>query len=36
MPLIDGMDSTGRTSSERGVEPDVYLRRQDGKPIDEI
>jgi hypothetical protein len=36
MPLIDGMDSTGRTSSERGVAPDVYLRRQDGKPIDEI
>ena len=36
MPLIDGMDSTGRTSSERGVEPDVYLKRQDGKPIDEI
>ena len=36
MPLIDGMDSTGRTSSERGVEPDVYLRRQDGKPIEAI
>jgi hypothetical protein len=36
MPLIDGKDSTGRTSSERGVEPDVYLKRQDGKPIDEI
>ncbi len=36
LPLIDGMDSTGRTSSERGVEPDVYLRRQDGRPIDEI
>jgi hypothetical protein len=34
MPLIDGMDSTGRASSERGVEPDVYLRRQDGKPIE--
>ncbi len=34
MPLIDGMDSTGRTSSERGAEPDVYLRRQDGKPIE--
>ena len=30
------MDSTGRTSSERGVEPDVYLRRQDGKPIDDV
>jgi len=36
LPLIDGMDSTGRSSSERGVEPDVYLHRQDGRPIDEI
>ncbi len=36
MPLIDGMDSTGRTSSERGVGPDVYLKRQDGKVIEEI
>lgn len=36
MPLIDGKDSTGRTSSERGVEPDVYLKRQDGKPIDAV
>jgi hypothetical protein len=36
MPLIDGKDSTGRTSSERGAEADVYLKRQDGNPIDEI
>lgn len=36
LPLIDGADSTGRTSSERGVPPDVYLRRQDGRPLDEI
>ncbi len=36
LPLIDGKDSTGRTSTERGAEPDVYLKRQDGKPIDEI
>jgi len=36
MPLIDGKDSTGRTSMEREVEPDVYLRRQDGKPIADI
>jgi hypothetical protein len=36
MPLIDGKDSTGRTSSERGVPPDVYLKRQDGAPIEEI
>ena len=35
-PLIDGRDSTGRTSTERGVEPDVYLRRQDGEVIDEV
>jgi hypothetical protein len=35
-PLIDGRDSTGRTSSERGMEPDVYLRRQDGEVIDEV
>jgi len=36
MPLIDGKDETGRTSSERGVEPDVFLKRQDGAVIDEI
>lgn len=36
MPLIDGADSTGRTSGERGVPPDVYLKRQDGKAIEEI
>ncbi len=36
LPLIDGKDATGRTSSERGVEPDVYLRRQDGTPLREI
>ncbi len=35
-PLIDGMDSTGRTSSERGVAPDVYLLRQDGEVIEEV
>jgi len=35
-PLIDGADVTGRTSSERGVPPDVYLKRQDGRPLDEI
>jgi arylsulfatase A-like enzyme len=36
LPLIDGMDSSGRTSSERGVPPDVYLKRQDGRPVEEI
>ena len=36
LPLIDGMDGSGRTSSERGVPPDVYLKRQDGRPVREI
>lgn len=36
LPLIDGRDGSGRTSSERGVEPDVYLKRQDGRPIAEL
>lgn len=35
-PLIDGADATGRTSSERGVGPDVLLARQDGRVLDEI
>ncbi|MEX2245688.1 MAG: alkaline phosphatase family protein [Dehalococcoidia bacterium] len=35
-PLIDGRDATGRTSSERGAVPDVYLKRQDGRALDEI
>ncbi len=35
-PLIDGADATGRTATERGHEPDVYLRRQDGRPISEV
>ncbi len=35
-PLIDGRDATGRTSSERGVPPDVYLRRQDGRVVHEL
>lgn len=36
LPLIDGMDGSGRTSSERGVPPDVYLKRQDGRVLHEI
>jgi hypothetical protein len=36
LPLIDGADTTGRTSSERGVAPDVYLKRQDGRVLEEI
>jgi len=36
LPLIDGADITGRRSSERGVEPDVYLRRQDGAVIEAV
>jgi hypothetical protein len=35
-PLIDGKDETGRTSSERGVGPDVYLERQDGRVIEAV
>jgi len=35
-PKIDGLDATGRAASERGVPPDVLLRRQDGRVIDEI
>ena len=35
-PLIDGKDGTGRTSTDRGVAPDVYLKRQDGRVIEEI
>ncbi|MBI2724200.1 MAG: alkaline phosphatase family protein [Chloroflexi bacterium] len=35
-PKIDGRDLTGRTASERGVAPDVYLKRQDGRVLDEI
>ncbi len=35
-PLIDGRDITGRTSSQRGVDPDVYLKRQDGRVLTEV
>jgi phosphonoacetate hydrolase len=35
-PRIDGQDCTGRTSAERGVGADVYLKRQDGRVLDEI
>ncbi|MCX8071363.1 MAG: alkaline phosphatase family protein [Candidatus Binatia bacterium] len=35
-PLIDGRDWSGRRASERGVAPDVYLERQDGRVITEI
>jgi hypothetical protein len=35
-PLVDGADATGRTSSDRGVGPDVLLARQDGRVVDEI
>lgn len=35
-PLINGMDCTGRRSSDRGVDPDVYLERQDGRVLTEI
>jgi hypothetical protein len=35
-PKIDGADASGRLASERGVEPDVLLARQDGRVLDEI
>jgi hypothetical protein len=35
-PLIDGKDWSGRTASERGSAPDVYLARQDGRVLEEI
>jgi len=35
-PLIDGKDASGRTSSERGTAPDVHLRRQDGRVLEEL
>ncbi|HVM95285.1 MAG TPA: alkaline phosphatase family protein [Candidatus Acidoferrales bacterium] len=35
-PTIDGKDSSGRKASQRGKAPDVYLKRQDGAPLDEI
>lgn len=35
-PRIDGRNFTGRTSSERGVAPDVYLARQDGRVLEEL
>ena len=35
-PLIDGADGTGRVASERGVAPDVYLARQDGRAAHEV
>jgi hypothetical protein len=35
-PMVDGADATGRTSSERGVEPDVLLARQDGRVVHEV
>jgi len=35
-PEIDGADASGRTASERGRPPDVLLRRQDGRVLEEI
>jgi len=35
-PKLDGCDASGRTASERGVAPDVWLARQDGRALDEI
>ncbi len=36
MPLIDGRNGSGRTSSERGVAADVYFQRQDGRVLEEV
>jgi hypothetical protein len=33
---VDGRDASGRRASERGVEPDVRLARQDGRVLEEI
>jgi hypothetical protein len=35
-PCIDGCDATGRTASERGVAPDVFVARQDGRAATEL
>lgn len=35
-PLVDGVDHSGRSASERGVAPDVYLARQDGRVLEEL
>ena len=35
-PFIDGKDSSGRSSSERGAAPDVYFKRQDGRVIEDV
>lgn len=35
-PKIDGSDWSGRTATERGCGPDVYLKRQDGRVLEEI
>ncbi len=35
-PFIDGRDLTGRTSTEQGLEPGVYFKRQDGHVIEGV
>lgn len=35
-PKRDGADASGRSASERGATPDVYLARQDGRVLEEI
>jgi len=35
-PVIDGKNCTGRRATERGVPPDVYLERQDGRVLEDI
>jgi predicted AlkP superfamily pyrophosphatase or phosphodiesterase len=35
-PLVDGRDGSGRSSSERGRDPDVYFKRQDGRVLSDV
>lgn len=35
-PRVDGRNASGLTAGERGVAPDVYLARQDGRVLDEV
>jgi hypothetical protein len=35
-PRIDGADASGRSASQRGVEADTLLKRQDGRVVEEI
>lgn len=36
LPKVDGKDASGRRAGERGVAPDVFLERQDGRVLTEL